>query len=112
MANKKALKYRYRLMLVFISLTILIVGSLSLIESMSLDYYSVLGTLVKIGPAAFVMGALGYVMGFVLDQPRRGPKAGYTNYFVQEMMKKELESGDFGEGEDDFEGGEDDEKEI
>lgn len=91
MANKKKFQYKSRLAAIFASFTILITGAASLLGAMSLDYYSVLGTLQKAIPASFVMGTLGWVMGAILDQPRRRPKEGYTNMFVKELMKKELE---------------------
>ena len=90
MKKAKSLEYKKRLPAVFASFTILIMGAMSLLESMSLDYYSVVGTLGKVIPASAVMAAIGWVMGFVLDQPRRGPKLGYTNMFVKDIMSKDL----------------------
>lgn len=92
MAQKKKLGYRQRLSAIFASFAILVVGTISLLETMSLDYYSVLGTLEKVIPASLILGTLGWSMGMVLDKPRTRPKGGYTNYFVQEMMKKDLAS--------------------
>ena len=100
MAKKKNIPYRHQLSAIFASFAILFVGGLSLLENMSLDYYAVLGTLQKVIPASLVLGAIGWVMGAVLDQPRRRPKGGYTNFFVNELMKKESASSEDGVSEE------------
>ncbi len=87
---KKGIPYRKKLAAVFISLTILAVGTMSLTESMAIDYYSVINTLMKIIPASLVMGGLGWVMGMILDQPKRRSRRGYGNSFVNNIMKNSL----------------------
>jgi len=89
MAQKKGLQNRQKLAAVFASFTILMVGALSLLESMSLDYYSVLNTLEKVIPASLIMGGLGYVMGMILDQPKRRSRTNYSNFYINELMKKD-----------------------
>jgi len=84
---KKELPYRHRLTALFISFAILLTGTGSLTRTMSLDYYSVLNTLLKIIPSCIIMGILGWVMGMILDQPRRRSKINYGNLFVNEIMK-------------------------
>lgn len=86
--TKKAIPERKKLAAVFASFSILIVGTLSLLQSMSLDYYSVVNTLQKILPAALILGGLGWVMGMILDRPRRRRSTGYNNLFLNEVLKK------------------------
>jgi len=86
--TKKGIPQRKRLAAIFVSFSILIIGTLSLLESMSLDYYSVLGTLGKIIPASIMLGGIGWIMGMILDRPGRRPKSGYTNLFANKMERK------------------------
>lgn len=88
MAQKQGLQNRQKLAAVFASFTILTVGTLSLLESMSLDYYSVLNTLGKVIPASIIIGGLGYVMGLILDQPKRRKRTSYSSFYVNDIMKK------------------------
>ncbi len=69
--GKKSVSQKKRLAAVFASFSILIMGAASLFQSMTLDYYSVLGTLEKIIPASIILGGLGWVMGVILDKPKR-----------------------------------------
>ena len=86
--TKKGIPQRKRLAAIFVSFSILVIGTLSLFESMSLDYYSVLGTLEKIIPASIILGGIGWIMGTILDKPRRRQKRGYTNLFANKMERK------------------------
>lgn len=88
--SKKVMQHRKRLAAVFASISILIMGTASLLQSMSLDYYSVLSTLIKIIPASIVIGTLGWVMGMILDQPKKRRKIGYNSAFVNNIMKNEF----------------------
>ena len=89
MAKKKRLSERKRLAAIFVSFTILLVGAISLSENMSIDYYSVMDTVQKIIPASIVMGALGWIMGMVLDKPQGSRKIN-SNLFLDQMMKNDL----------------------
>lgn len=92
--SNKVVSERVRLSAIFISFTILLVGGLSLFENMTIDYYSVVGTLEKIIPASVVMGGLGWVMGMVLDKPKnRGQKMG-SLYFNNSINNSEDNSED------------------
>lgn len=105
MAQKKTFQYKKRLAAIFASFAILTVGTLSLLQSMAIDYYSVVNTLEKALPASCILGLIGWVMGAVLDQPRRRPKSGYTNMLVRELMNKEI-------GESEEEGSEEEESAV
>lgn len=86
---KKVIRNKHRFAAVFASFAVLIVGTLSLFTSMSLDYYSVLGSVQKAVPAAILFGFLGYVMGLIVDKPRSRPKLNYSDYFVKEFVNKD-----------------------
>lgn len=89
--SKEKIQNKYRLAAIFASWTILITGAISLFESMSLDYYSVLATLQKVIPASFVMGVLGWMTGALLDKPRRRRQVFHNNLFIKDVIKKETE---------------------
>lgn len=84
---KKGISQRKRLAAIFASFSIVIMGTLSLSESMSIDYYSVLNTLEKVLPASVALGGLGWVMGMILDKPKKHRSIGYNNLFLNEVMK-------------------------
>jgi type II secretory pathway component PulK len=85
---KKVILQRKRLAAIFASFAVLIIGTASLLESMSLDYYSVLNTLQKILPASLALGGLGWFMGMILDKQKRNRgRGGHNNLFINELMK-------------------------
>lgn len=92
MAKNKKVKQRKRLAALFASFSILIMGTASLLESMSFDYYSVLNTLQKVIPASIIIGALGWVMGMILDRPKRKGRLNLHNSFLKQVMPKEIVS--------------------
>lgn len=86
--DKKGISQRKRLAAIFASFSILIMGTTSLLESMSIDYYSVLNTLEKVIPASIVLGGLGWVIGMILDKPRkRKRRTLYNNLYLNEVMQ-------------------------
>lgn len=88
--SKSVIPERKRLAAIFASFSILVMGALSLMQSMSLDYYSVVNTLEKIVPASLIMGALGWVMGMILDRPRVRRSSGYNSVFMKDVMRKDF----------------------
>lgn len=84
----KGISNRKRLAAVFASFSILIMGASSLYTSMSLDYYTVLGTLQKVIPASLIMGALGWVMGMILDKPKKRKKAHYNDMLLNNIEQE------------------------
>ncbi len=87
MAKKKRIPERKRLAAIFASFAVLLTGATSLLRSMSLDYYSVLGTLQKAIPAGIILGCLGWVMGMILDRPQKIHKISYNQIFINDVMK-------------------------
>ncbi len=80
---------RKRLCALFISFTIVIMGAISIYENMSFDYDTVFGTLQRMFPACVVMGFLGWIMGMILDKPRKKGISSYNKLMMQELMKKD-----------------------
>lgn len=90
----KTISNRKKLALIFASFAIVIFGAASLLESMSLDYYTVLNTLEKVIPASIVLGGIGWVMGMVLDKPKKSHSRhiDYNSLFLSNIAKnKDLE---------------------
>lgn len=59
-------------------------------RSMSIDYYTVLSTLIKIIPACITMGLLGWVMGMILDQPKQRKRISYGKHFANDLMNASI----------------------
>lgn len=97
MSNKTVLQ-RKRLAALFASFSVLIMGTASLYESMSIDYYSVINTLEKIIPASLTLGIMGWFMGIILDQPKRRSKlgSGYSNLFLNKSVKDDVATNIYG----------------
>lgn len=97
--DKKGISQRKRLAAIFASFSILIMGTVSLLESMSLDYYSVLNTLQKVIPASIVLGGLGWVIGMILDKPKkRKRRTMYSNLYLKEVMQNNPTEANVDEG--------------
>jgi len=89
--TKQELPQRKRLAAIFASFSILIMGTCSLMESMSLDYYAVLNTVEKVVPASIILGGIGWIMGMILDKPKRRKRSNhlsYNNLFMKDAIKK------------------------
>ncbi|SRR5574344_854069 len=99
----KRIKYKDTLPNFFVCAAILIFGASSLISSGSLDYYTVLGTLIKVVPAAFIMGILGWVMGVVLDKKSKKSafkNLGINNLDLDKILKEVQNEPEMGEPEE------------
>lgn len=86
--NKKNIPQRKRLAALFASFAIVIMGTASLLESMTIDYYTVLNTLEKVFPAAIALGTIGWVMGMVLDKPKKTRGIDYNSLFLKNLKNK------------------------
>lgn len=86
--SAKILPERKRLAAVFTSFGILIFGTASLWQSMAINYYTVLSTLEKIIPSSLIIGALGWVIGMVLDKPKRGHRISYNSGVLNDYLKR------------------------
>ena len=48
-----------------------------------------LGTLEKIIPSCIIIGGLGWVMGMILDQPKKRKRISYTKMLTHDAIKHE-----------------------
>lgn len=96
--SKKIILQRKRLAAIYASFAILIVGAASLFRSMSLDYYSVLSTVEKVLPASVAFGCLGWIMGLILDRPKKRNGIGYNTLFLNEIIKNASAEKNLSEG--------------
>lgn len=90
--TKKNISERKRLAAIFVSFSIVIMGTASLLQTMSLDYYSVIGTVEKILPACVILGGIGWVMGMILDKPKKryGGQKNYHSIFLNDIAKSDI----------------------
>lgn len=78
-------------------MALLLFGSASLIKAGSVDYYTVIGTLIKAVPASLIIAGLGWVMGSILDRKtRRGRLSsfGLGNIVLDDMVPDDLNKPD------------------
>jgi type III secretion system FlhB-like substrate exporter len=78
---------RKRLAAVFASFAILIYGTASLMCDMAINYYTVLDTLEKIIPSTVVIGGLGWVIGMILDKPKRHNRMIYNRPMLSDYLR-------------------------
>lgn len=90
----KVISQRKKLAAVFASFAVLIVGTVSLLGSMAIDYYSVINTVGKIVPSALILGSIGWVMGMILDKPHKRQGRNYNNNLIlNELLKNSFVDG-------------------
>lgn len=89
--KKQTIAQRKRLAAIFASFAILLMGTVSLLESMTIDYYTVINTLGKVIPAAIALGGIGWIMGVIIDKPKTRRPIAYNNLFVNNMLKPDME---------------------
>ena len=85
--KKKIFMYRHYLSALFASFATLVIGTVSLLENESIDYYTVMAALRIVIPSALVLGGIGWVMGMVLDKPKKSNQIKYDNSLMNEWMK-------------------------
>lgn len=81
--------YKTHLCALFASFATILVGTASLLENGAIDYYSVIGALTKILPAAAMMALLGWCIGAIIDKPKTKINTDYNNPLLNELLKNE-----------------------
>lgn len=79
--------YTENLRLFFVTITILIVGTLSIIKVGTIDMHAILATAVVLIPAVIVMGYLGQKMGEIVDNPKNRTDADYKLAVLNALKK-------------------------
>ncbi len=79
--------YTENLRLFFVTITILIVGTLSIIKVGTIDMHAILATAMVLIPAVIVMGYLGQKMGEIVDNPKNKTDADYKLAVLNALKK-------------------------
>jgi len=81
-------KYFRRFFCLFFACSnVLIVLAVVLIKHMAIDYYSVNDLLQHIFPSVFVLGASGWLVGLILDNPKKNLIIDYKDLVMEELIK-------------------------
>ena len=73
--------------LLFACTNVLLVGLVVLLKHMAIDYYSVNDLLQHIFPSVFIVGAFGWVVGLILDNPKKNLIIDYKDLVMDELIK-------------------------
>ena len=79
--------YTENLRLLFAVVTILVIGSVSIIKIGMVDLHSIIATAVVLVPAAVVMGYLGQRIGQIVDNPKNRADADYKLAVLNALKK-------------------------
>ncbi|MCQ2743557.1 MAG: hypothetical protein MJ230_02000 [bacterium] len=71
----------------FVSVTMLVLGTLCIIKSGTVNMHSIFSTFVILIPAMLVMGFLGQKMGEIVDNPRNRADADYKLAVLNALKK-------------------------
>ena len=71
----------------FVVVTILIIGTISIIKIGAIDAHSIIATSVVLVPAAIVMGYLGQKIGEIIDNPKNRADADYKIAVLNALKK-------------------------
>lgn len=111
------MEYTQNLRLLFIVITMIVIGTTSIIRVGSIDLHAIITTSCILIPAVVVMGYLGQKMGEIIDNPRNRDDADYkiavlnalkkmdksiTLQELNEKLKKQVVEPDLPEAEDDI----------
>ena len=79
--------YAENIRMFFIVITILVIGTVSIINIGSIDLHSITTTLIILLPAVIVMGFLGQKIGEIADNPRNRADADYKQAVLNALKK-------------------------
>jgi hypothetical protein len=71
----------------FIAVTLLVIGTISIIKIGTIDLHAVLATSVVLIPAIIVMGLLGQKIGEIMDNPKNRADADYKIAVLNALKK-------------------------
>lgn len=84
--NQNKLSYKKFFSVLFFCITLLIYGTCFIIENGGITYDSVIGAFVNILPYSFAVGALGYIIGMIIDKPKK-IKPKYDKNMMDKLVK-------------------------
>ena len=79
--------YTNNIRLFFVTITILVVGTLSIIKIGTIDMHAMLATASVLIPAVIVMGFLGQKIGEIIDNPKNKTDADYKIAVLNALKK-------------------------
>jgi len=79
--------YAENIRMFFIVITILVIGTVSIINIGSIDLHSITTTLIILLPAVIVMGFLGQKIGEIADHPKNRADADYKQAVLNALKK-------------------------
>lgn len=81
------MQYTENIKTIFVSITILVIGSICLIRIGSIDMHTIYATAVILVPAIVVMGYLGQRIGEIVDNPKNRADADYKIAVLNALKK-------------------------
>ncbi len=81
------MNYTENIRLFFVVITVLTVGTISIIKVGTIDLHAILATGAILIPAAIVMGYLGQTMGEIIDNPKNRADADYKLEVLNALKK-------------------------
>lgn len=79
--------YTENIRLFFVVVTLLVIGTISIIKIGIIDLHAILATAVVLVPAVVVMGYLGQKMGEIIDNPKNKADADYKIAVLNALKK-------------------------
>lgn len=79
--------YTENVRLFFIAITMLIIGSISIVKIGAIDLHSIIATVTVLVPAILVMGYLGQKIGEIIDNPKNRADADYKLAVLNALKK-------------------------
>ena len=79
--------YTENIRLLFVVMTILVVGCISIVKIGAIDLHAILATAVVLVPAVIVMGFLGQKIGEIVDNPKNRADADYKLAVLNALKK-------------------------
>ena len=71
----------------FISITIIVLGTICIIRAGAIDFHMIISTAVILVPAVVIMGYLGQQMGSIVDNPKNRADADYKIAVLNALKK-------------------------
>lgn len=71
----------------FIAITLLIIGTISIVKIGYIDMHTIIATGIILVPAVIVMGILGQKIGEIMDNPRNRDDADYKSAVLNALKK-------------------------
>lgn len=85
---KKTSYFRSFFCIFFSCITFLVISFIVIIKHCSIDYYSIKDLLKHVFPSIMIVGALGWLAGLILDNPKKSLIIDYKDLIYEELIRK------------------------